>query len=95
MHREAVQMLLADPSLADKAMSILARWDTHVCGRSKPLRDQWVRIISDRDWSRALEESERGNQLRQASPLAILLPSKVRLEIIRSIRMEKDVANEK
>ena len=90
MHREAVKMLLADPALAEKALAILDRWDGHVSQRSKPLRDQWVRIISERDWSRALEESERGNQLRQASPLAILLPNDVRLNIIRAIKSERE-----
>lgn len=95
MHREAVRMLESDPSLTAKALAILARWDGHVCSRSKPLRDRWVQIISDQDWPTALEESERGNQLRQASPLAILLPNKVRLAIIQAIRREKDIAYEK
>lgn len=90
MHRHAVRMLLEDPSLGEKALAILARWDEHVCARSKHLRDQWVRIISDRDWSQALEESERGNQLRQSSPLSILLPNDVRLEIIRAIKRERE-----
>ena len=88
MHREAVRMIVADPSLVKKALAILARWDGHASLRSKPLRDQWVQIISELDWDRALEESERGNQLRQASPLAILLPNDVRLGIIRSIKNE-------
>ncbi len=92
MHREAVRMLQADPALAEKALSILKRWDGHVSGCSKTLRDRWWQIITERDWDAALEESERGNQLRQASPLAILLPNGVRLEIIRMIRKEKDAA---
>lgn len=90
MHREAVRMLKDDPSLAERALAILARWSGHVSERSKPLRDRWVQIISERDWSAALDESEHGNQLRQASPLSILLPTHVRLEIIRSMRREKD-----
>ncbi len=93
MHREAVRMLQADPALADKALSILKRWDGHVSGCSKTLRERWWQIISERDGDSALEESERGNQLRQASPLAILLPNSVRLNIIRMIRKEKDASN--
>lgn len=27
MHREAVRMILAEPSLADRVLEILARWD--------------------------------------------------------------------
>lgn len=61
-----------------------------MCIRSKPLRDRWVRIINERDWGLATEESEVGNQLRQASPLAILLPNQVRFDIIRHVRELKD-----
>lgn len=93
MHREAVRMLQADPALAEKALSILKRWDGHVSGCSKTLRDRWHQIISEGDWDSALEESERGNQLRQASPLAILLPNGVRLEIIRMIKKERGAAH--
>lgn len=83
-------MLQSDPTLESKALEILARWDAGVSTRSKPLRDEWVKIISSRDWALALEESERGNQIRQASPLACLLPNQVRLEIIRIVRALKD-----
>lgn len=83
-------MIQNDPSLADKALSILMRWDTHVSSCSKPLRDKWVQIIRERDWALATEESERGNQLRQASPMAVLLPNSVRFEIIRKVRTLKD-----
>ena len=75
-------MILCNPALADQALAILARWDTHVCVRSKPLRDRWVEIIKAQDWAAALEESERGNQLRQASPLSCLLPNDVRRAIL-------------
>lgn len=83
-------MIQADPSLTDKALEILARWDTHVSVRSKPLRDRWIQIIKSRDWACAIEDSERGNQLRQASPMATLLPNPVRLAIIRQVRKLKD-----
>ena len=79
-------MILADPALADRALSTLVRWDTHVSARSKPLRDTWVQIIQERNWAAALKETERGNQLRQASPLATLLPNSVRLAIISQVR---------
>ena len=83
-------MIQRDPSLADKALAILMRWDMRVSERSKPLRDVWVQIIKTRDWGTAVEDTERGNQLRQASPMAILLPSSVRLGIIRQVRKLKD-----
>lgn len=86
-------MIRADPTLVSKAMEILDRWNEHVCASSKPLRDLWVKIIETRNWDLALEESEQGNQLRQASPLAILLPDEVRLRIIRLIKTEKDATH--
>ncbi len=86
MHQEAVRLILEDPTLAERAQEILSRWDCHVGVRLRPLRDEWVQIISNKGWDLALGDSERGNQLRQASPLAVLLPNKRRVEIIRSVK---------
>lgn len=72
----------ADESLIQRALDTLARWDTHADVRSKPLRDEWVRILQERDWATALGENEHGNQLRQASPVSCVLPNERRLEII-------------
>jgi len=90
MHQEAVRMVEANPSLTDKLLEILSRWDTHVSVASRPLRQKWVQIIKERDWSLATEESDLGNQLRQASPMAVILPNDVRLGIIRRVRELKD-----
>ena len=49
-----------------------------------------MQIIKDQNWSLAVEDSELANQLRQASPMASLLPSNVRFEIIRQVRALKD-----
>ena len=45
MHQEAVRMVRADASLEARALEILERWDTVASIRSKPLRDEWKRII--------------------------------------------------
>jgi hypothetical protein len=87
MHQEAVRMILAEPALADKALAILTRWDTQVSLHSKPFRDRWVQIIQEKNWELAVEDSELGNQLRQASPIACLLPNEVRLGIIAQVRL--------
>ncbi|PPC80749.1 MAG: hypothetical protein CTY39_10995 [Hyphomicrobium sp.] len=92
MHQEAVRMLQEAPSLAARALDALARWDKTMGVRSKPLRDRWIQIINEQDWALATEESELGNQLRQASPLAILLPNQTRFNIIRRVRKLKDAA---
>ena len=89
MHQEAVRMLVENPLLKDRMLEILARWESQVSSHSKPLRDHWFEIISNENWSLALEDSELGNQLRQASPMAILLPEDVRLKIILTVSAEK------
>ena len=83
-------MIEANPELADRALATLERWDKTASVHSKPLRDRWVEIIKSRDWSAATEESERGNQLRQASPLSCLLPNEVRLAIITANKRSSD-----
>lgn len=95
MHKEAVRMILADPTLIQKALATLARWDVIVERSSKPLRDQWVEILTSQNWALALEESDLGNQLRQASPMATLLPNSVRLTIIAKVKSLKDAAGNK
>jgi len=92
MHIEAVRMIHGDASLVDKALGTLARWDAMVSPRSKPLRDAWLKIITSGDWDKAVEESARGNQLRQASPLGCLLPNEIRLEIIQRVRLLKELS---
>jgi hypothetical protein len=84
LHAAAIELMQADESLIQQALDILARWDTHVSARSKPLRDEWVRILRERDWALALSAGERGNQLRQASPVTCVLPTEQRLEIIQA-----------
>ena len=86
LHVAAVSLMRADETCIARALEILARWDTHVSQRSKPLRDEWVRILREKDWTAALAEDERGNQLRQASPCACILPTEQRLAIIKKSR---------
>lgn len=89
MHIEAVRLIGLDDSLADKALATLERWSLTSSVRSKPLRDAWVEIITKRNWVKALEESEYGNEIRQASPMATLLPQQTRFEIIQKVRTLK------
>lgn len=90
LHTAAVDLMRSDDALIQRALDILARWDTHVSTCSKPLRDEWVRILRERDWELALSVSERGNQLRQASPVSWLLPTERRLGIIRATTTHRD-----
>ena len=90
LHTAAVDLVPSDETLIQRALDLLARWDTHVSVESKPLRDEWVRILNERDWVNALGANERDNQLRQASPLACLLPTERRLAIIRATATHRD-----
>lgn len=83
LHREAVRVLNEHPERADKALQVLERWQVRGDAHCKPLWDEWKRIIEGRLWELAVEESDRGQQLRQASPLSFVLDAGVRDDIMR------------
>lgn len=85
LHAAAIELMRTDEMLIQRALDTLTRWDTHVSVNSKPLRDEWMRILRERGWTTALSESERGNQLRQVSPVPCVLPNDLRLEILRDL----------
>lgn len=86
MHEEAVQLLKKNPELVSRAFSTLERWSSTIDPRTRPLLDRWKHILETRNWKLALSNTERAKQLRQASPLATLLPQDTRLRIIAEIR---------
>lgn len=83
LHQEAVKVLRGHPERAQRALQVLARWEGSADPHSQPLREEWRRIITGRLWKLAVEESEQGRQLRQASPLGFVLDDSVRSEILR------------
>ena len=77
LHVEAVRVLQAKPELAQRVLEVLNHWEAVADPHSKTLRDEWRHIVEGKLWALAIEPSERGNQLRQASPLGFVLdPSK-------------------
>ena len=90
MHRAAVRLLQENPALCSRLLQTLEHWRQRHDPWAQSLCDEWVEIITHSDWLRALEQSERGNQLRQASPMATILPNSERYEIIKHVRMLKD-----
>lgn len=92
MHEEAVKLLREDSSLIEQVEQTLARWKLRVDPRSRPLLEQWEDIIARRDWKAALAQTDKGQQLRQASPLATLLPEATRLAIIAKVKVLKEGA---
>ncbi|MEY4563365.1 MAG: hypothetical protein RLZZ618_2642 [Pseudomonadota bacterium] len=94
MHVAAVRMLKLDARLVGRATTTLARWRETSDPRSQPLFDEWARILRERAWHLAVAPDERGNQLRQASPLSTLLPEEERLAIIRRVKALKQAGHE-
>jgi hypothetical protein len=69
LHREAVRVLENHAEHAQRALEVLTRWETQEDGCSKPILRQWRQIIKSAQWELAHEDSDRGQQLRQSSPL--------------------------
>ena len=92
LHKEAVRVLRLDPELSRRAVLVLDRWDKGKDGNSSTLRAEWRRIIERQLWDLAIEDSERGNQLRQANPLGFVLEPRTRDDILR--RFSRDAVRD-
>ena len=86
LHEEAVRVLRAHPESTQRALEVLVHWETAADPTSKPLRQEWRRIIENKLWALAVEDSERGQQLRQASPLGFVLDEATRSAILERYR---------
>lgn len=82
----AVHALMQTPALIDAVVGTLDHWDAVAPPTSKALRDEWREIVATQQWQRALDPGERGQQLRQASPLGKALDPDLRLTIIRQCK---------
>jgi transcriptional regulator with XRE-family HTH domain len=89
MHEEAVRLVNEDPRLLERARATLSRWLAHGDTRSRPLWLQWQALLDQGTLAPAVEDSERGRQLRQASPLTTLLSPEVRAGITKQVRALK------
>ena len=82
----AVAALGIQPLLIDAVLATLDHWDQVAPCASQHLRNEWRDIVERRQWDRALALTDRGQELRQASPLGRALPARQRLEIIRACK---------
>lgn len=87
LHQAAVRLLRAEPSLASRLIETLDRWALRQDVNSRKLEERWRQIIDTRDWDAATAQTDEGQQLRQASPLATLLPEEVRVEILKRAKV--------
>jgi len=62
------------PALIQQAMDTLNEWRQAGDAHSRFHWDEWAVIRHHRAWRRALSHTKRSKELRQASPLATVLP---------------------
>lgn len=88
LHQEAVRVLREHPEKAARALEVLTRWQAKGDVHTMPLWDEWRRIIESALWDMAVEDSDRGQQLRQASPLGFVLSDDQRNAIFQRFRRD-------
>lgn len=89
LHEEAVRLLRQRPELIARALKTLDKWRASANVHSRPLWDEWSVILHRRDWRRALARTRRSSELRQASPLPVLVPPDARDRILEEVRQLK------
>ena len=89
LHEEAVRLLKSKPELIQQALDTLERWRSAGDPHSRFLWDEWSVILHRRAWRRALSLTRRSKELRQASPLATILPVEVRQRVLEQVQQLK------
>lgn len=86
LHEEAVRLLRKKPELVQLARETLMHWmTTSPASRSLSLWQEWLRILESKTWSKVLAKTALAQQLRQASPLGILVPEEARQRILGQV----------
>lgn len=90
LHEEAVRLLQKKPELIQQALDTLERWRSAGDSHSRFLWDEWSVILHRRAWRRALSLTRRSKELRQASPLATILPAETRQRVLEQVLQLKE-----
>ena len=85
LHEEAVRLVQKDSTLLLKAQNTLERWLRPGGSRSDPLWLEWRAILKGAAWREVLSNTQRAQQLRQASPLTTVLPEETRQQVLAQI----------
>lgn len=93
LHQEAVRLMKKNPALIQMALDTLNRWRARGRSRSDLLWDEWSVILLRRTWRRALANTERSRELRQASPLTTVLPADTRERILKDVQRLRAAAS--
>ena len=87
LHQAVAEKIRFNPDLLRMALQNLERWTTTGSKVTKPLFEEWKRIIQTWPLEKLLEllgeQSERASQLRQASPFTGILSQREREEIFQ------------
>ncbi|WP_296511266.1 helix-turn-helix transcriptional regulator [Rhodoferax sp.] len=90
LHAAAVRLVKEDGALRDKASQVVQKWlHDDPTSRSAPLWQEWQAILKTGAFRKAAGRSVRAQQLRQASPLATILPAEMRLSILNEVSQLK------
>lgn len=89
MHKEAVKLMQRQPELIQQALKTLEKWRTGGHSHAQVLWDEWAVILRRKEWRKALAQTRRAKELRQASPLPTLLPPSIRQDVLDQIKALK------
>ena len=89
LHEEAVRLARTNPALVQRALDTVERWLETGDSRSGVLWREWEEILRKGAWRKVLGRTRRAQELRQASPLATVLPDNVRQSILAQVRRLK------
>lgn len=86
LHEAAVRLVKKSPELTNTARDTLARWmHEHPSSRSMSLWREWASILESSSWQKVMASTARAQQLRQASPLAAVVPEPTRRKILQEL----------
>ena len=85
LHELAVDLVKKDPERIKEAQQVLERWMATAGPHSRPLFDKWMAILRNRQWSKVLGRNRNAQELRQSSPLTVLLPKGTREQALEGV----------
>lgn len=92
LHRAALRNLAAHPTLRQRCLASLERWLTNPAFRSsRPHLEEWKEMLlywSDAAISAVILDDEKGQTLRQCSPLAPTLTVAERWHLLAELRRD-------
>ncbi|ARN23451.1 helix-turn-helix transcriptional regulator [Piscinibacter gummiphilus] len=91
LHEHAISLVRTNPDLLNQAQETLRQWLMNSAdSRSVGLWREWENILEHRQWRKALGRTRRAQELRQASPLVMVLPEKTRQAVLKDVRALKN-----